>query len=108
MSGASGEHSGSAIAAVDDISAGLISPPAAASQSRLEFLPRLESVRGLAAVSVVWYHVAGQYLNTIVTGMAPVVMFFVLSGFVLARSLHNDPTPVDFVRHRIFRLLPAA
>ncbi len=75
---------------------------------RLGFLPRLESMRGLAALAVVWYHVTGQFIDTNVTGMAPVVMFFVLSGFVLARSLHNDPSPTAFFRHRVFRLLPAA
>lgn len=42
------------------------------------------------------------------TGMAPVVVFFVLSGFLLARSLDRDPSPLTFVRHRLFRLLPAA
>jgi exopolysaccharide production protein ExoZ len=75
---------------------------------KLKFLPRLEAVRGLAAVSVVGYHAIGQFIDTNVTGMAPVVMFFVLSGFVLARSLTNDPRPFQFFRQRIFRLLPAA
>jgi peptidoglycan/LPS O-acetylase OafA/YrhL len=74
----------------------------------LAFLPRLESVRGIAAVSVVLYHVTPQFIETYVTGMAPVVMFFVLSGFVLARSLQNDPNPLRFFRHRVFRLFPAA
>jgi len=72
------------------------------------FLPRLESLRGLAAVSVVGYHVYGQFIDTNVTGMAPVVMFFVLSGFVLARSLDKNSNPFDFLRHRVFRLVPAA
>ena len=80
----------------------------AAAAPRLTFLPRLESVRGLAAVSIVWYHVVPQFIETYVTGMAPVVLFFVLSGFVLARSLQNDPAPLRFFRHRVFRLLPAA
>src|SRR5262245_52351945 len=79
-----------------------------AAARKLEFLPRLESVRGLAAVSVIWYHIAPQFIDTYVTGMAPVVMFFVLSGFVLTRSLENDPNPLRFFRHRVFRLLPAA
>ena len=65
-------------------------------------------MRGLAAVSVVFYHIAPQFIETYVTGMAPVVMFFVLSGFVLARSLQNDPNALRFFRHRVFRLLPAA
>ena len=72
------------------------------------FLPRLESLRGIAAVSVVGYHITSLFTDTSVTGMAPVVMFFVLSGFVLARSLQNNPNPVTFLRHRLFRLFPAA
>jgi peptidoglycan/LPS O-acetylase OafA/YrhL len=92
------------IAAVTSDTAGVT--PAAA--RGLAFLPRLESVRGIAAVSVVLYHVTPQFIETYVTGMAPVVMFFVLSGFVLARSLQNDPNPLRFFRHRVFRLLPAA
>jgi peptidoglycan/LPS O-acetylase OafA/YrhL len=72
------------------------------------FLPRLESLRGVAAVSVVAYHVFAQFSDTNVAGMAPVVMFFVLSGFVLARSLANNDDPVRFFRHRLFRLFPAA
>src|ERR1700760_606449 len=76
--------------------------------SKSKFLPRLESLRGVAAVSVVAYHTFGRFSDTNVTGMAPVVMFFVLSGFVLARSLANNADPVRFFRHRLFRLFPAA
>ncbi|MBO4224768.1 acyltransferase [Bradyrhizobium neotropicale] len=75
---------------------------------KLGFLPRLESMRGIAAVSVVGYHMTSLFTDTSVTGMAPVVMFFVLSGFVLARSLQNNPNPIAFLRHRLFRLFPAA
>ncbi|MEH2485149.1 acyltransferase family protein [Bradyrhizobium sp. AZCC 2230] len=75
---------------------------------KLEFLPRLESLRGLAAVSVVGYHAFGRFTDTYVTGMAPVVLFFVLSGFVLSRSLARNDDIAVFVRHRILRLFPAA
>lgn len=75
---------------------------------KLEFLPRLESLRGLAAVSVVGYHASGRFTDTYVTGMAPVVLFFVLSGFVLSRSLARNDDLAAFVRHRILRLFPAA
>jgi peptidoglycan/LPS O-acetylase OafA/YrhL len=40
--------------------------------------------------------------------MAPVVLFFVLSGFVLARSLERNASALAFFRSRIFRLVPAA
>jgi peptidoglycan/LPS O-acetylase OafA/YrhL len=76
--------------------------------SKPGFIPRLESLRGLAAVSVLAYHSFSQFIDTNVTGMAPVVLFFVLSGFVLARSLTNNPSPKEFFRHRLFRLFPAA
>jgi exopolysaccharide production protein ExoZ len=72
---------------------------------RLAFLPRLEALRGIAAVAVVGYHSRN---DEVVTGMAPVVLFFVLSGFVLARSLQRDTAPLTFVRNRVFRLVPAA
>ena len=76
--------------------------------ARLEFLPRLESLRGVAAVSVVGFHAYGLCHDTAVTGMGPVVLFFVLSGFVLARSLERNAGALSFFRHRIFRLVPAA
>ena len=65
-------------------------------------------MRGYAAVSVLAFHACMQSWEMTATGMAPVVVFFVLSGFLLARSLDRDPDPVTFVRHRVFRLLPAA
>jgi len=75
---------------------------------RLEFIPRLEALRGVAAVSIVAFHVFPQFIETNVTGMAPVVLFFVWSGFVLARSLARNDRVLDFARHRVFRLFPAA
>jgi exopolysaccharide production protein ExoZ len=75
---------------------------------KLPFLPRLESLLGLAAVSVVAYHAYGMKNETAVTGLAPVVPFFVLTGFVLARSLHNNPSILAYFRNRAFRLFPPA
>ncbi len=65
-------------------------------------------MRGYAALSVLVFHACGLSWEMIAGGMAPVVVFFVLSGFLLARSLDRDPDPITFVRHRLFRLLPAA
>ena len=76
--------------------------------AKLEFLPRLESLRGIAAVAVVAYHAYALCNDTVVTGMGPVVMFFVLSGFVLARSLERNARALTFFLHRTFRLVPAA
>jgi peptidoglycan/LPS O-acetylase OafA/YrhL len=41
-------------------------------------------------------------------GTGAVVGFFVISGFVLARSLEANADPSRYFRHRIFRLFPAA
>jgi peptidoglycan/LPS O-acetylase OafA/YrhL len=91
---------------------------------KLNFLPRIESLRGLAALMVVSYHVSGQFqgspfsnwldgyafqtISAASNGIGAVVVFFVLSGFVLARSLDNNPNALTFLRSRFFRLLPAA
>jgi peptidoglycan/LPS O-acetylase OafA/YrhL len=88
------------------------------------FLPRIESMRGLAALTVVSYHVLGQVSDTsspgwidaaafqllraLSNGIGAVVAFFVISGFVLSRSLAANPDPLRYFRHRIFRLFPAA
>ena len=91
---------------------------------QLEFLPRIESLRGVAALTVVGCHVSGQlsplpgngWLDAFASqliaafsnGTGAVVTFFVLSGFVLARSLDTNSNPGRFFRNRIFRLFPAA
>jgi peptidoglycan/LPS O-acetylase OafA/YrhL len=90
---------------------------------RQGFLPRIESVRGIAALTVVTYHIRGQfsdvpaagtldaasfYILKGLNGTAAVVAFFVISGFVLARSLEVNPGPGRYFRNRLFRLFPAA
>lgn len=105
---------------------------------RSGFIPRLESLRGIAALLVAASHVvqtpigSGQTLLTVpgeglssvtaltyraivhaVDGLQAVIFFFVLSGFVLTRSLLNQPAgPTaaqagEFAIGRIFRLFPA-
>lgn len=86
------------------------------------FLPRIESMRGIAALTVVGYHVSGQFAGTpsgdwdtiescvlkgLTNGIGAVVGFFVISGFVLARSLETNPDPYRYFRNRLFRLFPA-
>jgi peptidoglycan/LPS O-acetylase OafA/YrhL len=89
----------------------------------MNFIPRIESLRGLAALTVVGYHawgqcsdipasgwdaVAFQALRGLTNGIGAVVGFFVISGFVLARSLEANPDPARYFRNRFFRLFPAA
>lgn len=101
------------------------------------FIPRLESMRGIAALLVAASHVVqaptgpttellthpGVELSTgsrvlyativhAVDGLQAVIFFFVLSGFVLTRSLLREPSPspaqaAEFVIARLFRLYPA-
>jgi exopolysaccharide production protein ExoZ len=89
----------------------------------MNFIPRIESLRGLAALTVVGYHAWGQFSDTPVSGwdavafqalkgltngIGAVVGFFVISGFVLARSLEANPDPARYFRSRFFRLFPAS
>jgi peptidoglycan/LPS O-acetylase OafA/YrhL len=93
-------------------------------QSAQGFLPRIESLRGIAALTVVGLHVSNQFydgpalgwldsfafwmLTALFNGFGAVVVFFVLSGFVLARSLDANSDPARYFRNRVFRLFPAA
>jgi exopolysaccharide production protein ExoZ len=88
------------------------------------FLPRVESVRGIAALTVIGFHVSNQFdsvpahgwldsfafwmLTACFNGFGAVVVFFALSGFVLARSLDTHPDAARFFRNRVLRLFPAA
>jgi peptidoglycan/LPS O-acetylase OafA/YrhL len=87
------------------------------------FLPRLESLRGIAALTVVGYHVWGTFSDTpasgldavtffvlrgLTNGIGAVVGFFVISGFVLARSLEKTQGAGRYFRNRFLRLFPAA
>ncbi len=101
------------------------------------FIGRLESLRGIAALSVAVFHSMiwlafgterALFTQTITSvhggqatiaravlsafcGPSAVVVFFVLSGFVLARSLRKEPlsvaTYVGYCVKRMMRILPA-
>jgi peptidoglycan/LPS O-acetylase OafA/YrhL len=103
--------------------------------SESRFLPRLESVRGLAAIAVAYTHCgitmifAGRAehgeayrrfsaallraLGWFWNGEAAVIVFFVLSGLVLSLTLDRRAASApprlyaDFVRRRLLRIYPA-
>lgn len=79
------------------------------------FIVQLQSVRGIAAMVVVFSHTLNFFRwdgdwTVPVNGHAGVVIFFVLSGFVLSRSLSAIASAADTVRwyvRRLFRIYPA-
>lgn len=96
------------------------------------FYPELESLRGLAALSIAGFHISQAPVQTgsesvllkampsasmdvlkiLFQGQPAVVFFFALSGFVLTASLRKTQQPVGelalpFVVARIFRIYPA-
>lgn len=92
------------------------------------FIPQLESLRGIAALSVLLghcYRMTGRIgglpdaveplawvLNIVFDPQPAVILFFVLSGFVLGIQLRREPvaTPItylSFLIRRFFRLVPA-
>jgi len=88
-------------------------------QKRLEFL---DSLRGLAAITVVLSHfvlayrldLLSKFLNyspvhIIYDGFAAVTFFFVLSGYVLTLSLDKSEkfSLIKFYLKRVFRIMPA-
>jgi peptidoglycan/LPS O-acetylase OafA/YrhL len=94
-------------------------------------LASLDSLRGIAALAVVFYHcwlaalpelasgpaaaahsvlslLLRSAANVFLMGRAAVMLFFVLSGFVLARSLEGAHTPyAGYVVKRVLRIYPA-
>jgi peptidoglycan/LPS O-acetylase OafA/YrhL len=96
-----------------------------ASNNSKEFEPRLESMRGIAALIVASHHgltTFPGYSSGLPAGIvfaADIVMerlsnpgmavlfFFVLSGYVLGRSLERDGNYARFITRRAFRIMPA-
>lgn len=87
--------------------------------SKPPHLLHLDSLRGIAAVMVAFCHSLNmfheipyaKYLEAL-TGRSPVIFFFLLSGFVLCRSLSRDPNLSlaalsAYYLRRFLRLYPA-
>jgi peptidoglycan/LPS O-acetylase OafA/YrhL len=83
------------------------------------FFVELQSLRGLAAGAVLMGHAANMYDQPqafytaawVFNGRGAVVLFFVLSGYVLTRSLRSDPftseSVLSFYIRRAARIYPA-
>ena len=75
-------------------------------------LDGLQIVRAVAALSVVFYHVGQEFGVTVIRGIklswgiAGVDLFFVISGFIIARTMSRCPTGREFAVRRIARILP--
>lgn len=93
--------------------------PVTSKENRLEYL---DSLRGLASVSVIISHFVLAYrldlefkvinfspLHFFYDGFAAVTFFFILSGFVLTLSIEKSKNLVlgEFYLKRIFRIMPA-
>jgi len=108
--------------------AGALMSPGAGARTGAGFFGSLESLRGLASLSVVLIHCLGAFVTigkaggllapamghffNAVNGRNAVVLFFVLSGFVLSASVAKAPvtrsTLAGFLVRRAFRILPLA
>lgn len=87
--------------------------------AKSDFKPGLETLRGLAALVVAMSHgrcafveldSAGSVADRLLGLFQPasaVVVFFVLSGYVLGRSLLRDTNYLAFAVRRLLRILPA-
>ena len=100
------------------MSADLTIVAASAAPSRI---PAIEGLRGLSAMLVVAFHVyamamTGGFYPTIdarsplhgveLLGGFGVASFFIISGYLITRSLRADPRPASFLRRRALRLYP--
>lgn len=85
--------------------------PWALSMRRLpsDYNPAIDGLRAIAVVAIILFHLDARWLPG---GLAGVDLFFVISGFVICRSLAAAPCPqlwpwlLDFLRRRLLRLLP--
>ena len=70
----------------------------------------LETLRGLAALAVAFYHFPSDSLLFIQNGYMAVYLFFSLSGFVITlnyfKKIDNIKSLIVFQKKRFFRLYP--
>src|SRR5260370_24791289 len=82
---------------------------------RSEQIFTVEALRGIAALSVTWFHMTNTYSLDWVRysgfyGWLGVEMFFVISGFIIPYSLHRSHYKLAyfprFLLRRLLRLAP--
>jgi peptidoglycan/LPS O-acetylase OafA/YrhL len=100
-------------------SVGTVAPPAqpspgAAGRVSGGRLTWLDATRGFAAVAVVWWHLASRGIINLQSahdwvdiGKYGVVLFFLISGYVIPMSLERHGNLRHFWISRLFRLYPA-
>jgi peptidoglycan/LPS O-acetylase OafA/YrhL len=71
----------------------------------------LDALRGIAALSVFFYHASIYYKESIYFslfrfGQTGVDLFFIISGFVIFSSIQNK-TRIQFIKSRFIRLFPS-
>ena len=72
--------------------------------------PQIDSLRAIAAISVIFYHTEIIIFNTILSksGFIGVDIFIVISGFVITRLFFNKNfSYIKFIERRARRLFPA-
>lgn len=74
-----------------------------------DYLPGIDGLRAIAVLSVLIYHLHPASLPG---GFVGVDVFFVISGFVVTRTMVQDPSPLgkfltSFYARRFVRILPA-
>jgi len=73
-------------------------------------LHELDSLRGIAAATVLLNHLSNTFGDNVLLqtwGHSAVLLFFLLSGFVLYLSFDSAPNYGRFIVRRVFRLYPA-
>lgn len=79
------------------------------STKRSERYKELDALRGIAALLVVFYHFTMNRPEAELgfeLGITGVDLFFIISGFVIYRSIENARNGLDFVINRVSRLFP--